>query len=97
MEAEIDGADMKWSFYIALFPLVAIELSYGAENPLSIKIIKTERSGESTYLLFSVENTLIRDFRTATGAASFSIRKTLSMRKAASLKMFLHMVALSSE
>src|ERR1700730_12603154 len=36
--------------------LVVTGIAYGADNPLSISVLKTERSNDATYLLLSVEN-----------------------------------------
>jgi hypothetical protein len=48
---------MKWLFFLAVF-LAMIKSSFGGDNPLSIRVIKTENSssGNSTYILMSVEN-----------------------------------------
>jgi hypothetical protein len=44
-------------YFLALvFFVTTTSVSFGAENPLSITVLKTERSGASTYLLFSVDN-----------------------------------------
>lgn len=44
-------------YFITWVVLVAMSsMSFGAENPLSITVLETERSGTSTYLLLSVEN-----------------------------------------
>jgi hypothetical protein len=44
-------------FLAWVFVVTMTSVSFGVENPLSITVLKTERSGGShTYLLFSVEN-----------------------------------------
>jgi len=52
-----DGNDMMKHCLACIFLVMMASISFGAENPLSINVLKTERSGStSTYLLFSVEN-----------------------------------------
>ena len=65
------GAKMK-QLLIWVFVLALTNASGGAENPLSITVLKTERGGSShIYLLFSVENKSDQRFESTTWSCVF--------------------------
>jgi hypothetical protein len=56
---------------ICAFVLALTNAAGGAENPLSITVLKTERVGLFTYLLFSVENKSDQRFEWTTWSCVF--------------------------
>jgi hypothetical protein len=64
-------ANVKW-LSVTLFFVLPMAMCYASQNPLTIKIIKTERAGkDTTYLLFSVENTSEQRFEQTTWSCVF--------------------------
>jgi hypothetical protein len=57
---------LRWVFVIGL-----TNSAVGAENPLSISVLKVERRGPSTYLLFSVENSSDQRFESTRWSCVF--------------------------
>ena len=55
-----------------LFAITFANAAVGAENPLSISVLKVEKSGDSsTYVLFSVENSSDQRFETTQWSCVF--------------------------
>jgi hypothetical protein len=62
--------EMKY-FLVWVFVLTMISMSFGAEDALSISVLKAEKSGNSTYLLFSVENKSDQTFQSTQWSCVF--------------------------
>ena len=66
-----DCEDMMRYFLLWVFVLAMTSVSFGAENPLSINVLETEKSGTSTYLLLSVENRSDQPFQSTRWSCVF--------------------------
>jgi hypothetical protein len=60
---------MRW--FALLVVLFTNSPSFAAENPLSIRVIKIERSGDHVYLLMSVENKSDQRFQSTNWSCVF--------------------------
>jgi hypothetical protein len=59
------------TFFMIVSNGIAQHSALSADNPLSISVLKTERSGSATYLLFSVENISSQTFESTTWRCVF--------------------------